>query len=104
MNTDEHRKQSLFFVLSVFICVYPWPIMSLPGLEEITLIPRHQESRNSSRRSGTVDAAREEGRDESRPSRQECLRHENGLIPNSTTSGVLKFLIPGLTWDDSRPP
>jgi hypothetical protein len=45
--------------------------------------------RNSSRRSGTVDAARQEGRDESRPSRQECLRHENGLIPNSTTSGVL---------------
>ena len=36
-----------------------------------------------------VAAAREEGRDESRPSRQECLRHENGLIPNSTTSGVL---------------
>jgi len=26
---------------------------------------------------------------ESRPSRQECLRHENELIPNSTTSGVL---------------
>jgi hypothetical protein len=38
-----------------------------------------------------VDAAREEGRDESRPSRQECLRHENGLIPNSTTSGVLSL-------------
>ena len=38
--------------------------------------------RDSSRRSGTVDAAREEGRDESRPSRQECLRHENGLILN----------------------
>ena len=48
--------------------------------------------RDSSRRAGTVDAAREEGRDESRPSRQECLRHENGLIPNSTTSGVLQML------------
>ena len=30
-----------------------------------------------------VAAAREEGRDESRPSRQECLRHENGLSPFS---------------------
>jgi len=39
--------------------------------------------RDSSRRSGTVGAAREKGRDESRPSRQECLRHENGLIPNA---------------------
>ena len=44
LATDEHRyEQSLFFVLSVFICVYPWPIMSLPGLEEITLTPGHQE-------------------------------------------------------------
>jgi hypothetical protein len=66
------------------------------GPKWLTLFPRanrncgrHQESRDSSRRSGTVDAAREEGRDESRPSRQECLRHENGLIPDSTTSGVL---------------
>jgi len=33
-----------------------------------------------------------EGRDESRPSRQECLRHENGLIPDSTTSGVLRMI------------
>jgi hypothetical protein len=57
--------------------------------------------RDSSRRSGTVDAAREEGRDESRPSRQECLRHENGLIPNSTTSGVLN-LGPRLEWDRAK--
>ena len=36
----------------MFICVYPWPIMSLPGLEEITLIPRHQESRVSTQQAG----------------------------------------------------
>src|ERR1035441_11135663 len=30
---------------------------------------------DSSRRSGTLDAALQEGRDESRPGRQECLRH-----------------------------
>jgi hypothetical protein len=47
-----------------------------------------------------VDAAREEGRDESRPSRQECLRHENGLIPNSTTSRVLiLFTLYEQTWE-----
>ena len=28
---------------------------------------------------------------ETRPSRHECLRHENGFITNSTTSGVLKI-------------
>jgi hypothetical protein len=30
----------------------------------------------------------EEGRDESRSGRQECLRHENRLTPISTSSGV----------------
>ena len=74
------------------------------GPKWLTLFPqanrncgRHQESRDSSRCSWTVDAAREEGRDESRPSRQECLRHENGLIPNSTTSGVLTSGVRGET-------
>ena len=58
--------------------------------------------RDSSRRSGTLDGAREEGRDESRPSRQECLRHENGLIPDATTSGVLKRVY-GIGWIISPP-
>jgi hypothetical protein len=66
-----------------------------PSLDPIRAEPRRgADTRvcgagDSSRRSGTVDAAREESRDESRPSRQECRRHENGVIPNSTTSGVL---------------
>jgi hypothetical protein len=45
LATDEHVKKNPSFLvfLSVFIGVYRWPIMSLPGLEEITLIPRHHE-------------------------------------------------------------
>jgi len=50
MNTDKKNPSFLAF-LSVFIRVYPWPIMSLPGLEELALIPRHQEFGDSSRRS-----------------------------------------------------
>ena len=73
MNTDKNNP--CFFVLSVFICVYPWPIMSLPGLEEIALIPRHQESRDSSRPSSRAASTVPERREESRRRRHECLRH-----------------------------
>ena len=41
----------------------------------------HPPAQPNSTRSGVL---------KSRPSRQECLRHENGFITNSTTSGVLE--------------
>jgi outer membrane lipopolysaccharide assembly protein LptE/RlpB len=36
-----------------------------------------------------------EGRDESRPGREECLRHENGLTSNPTASGVCSLDLAG---------
>jgi len=51
--------------------------------------------------------APEEGRDESRPGRQECLRHENGLASNSTALGVRRLVAlrvsdtgPGISAED----
>jgi thiamine biosynthesis lipoprotein len=40
----------------------------------------------------TLAAIPEEGRDESRPGRQECLRDENGFTPISSTSGVRRLV------------
>jgi hypothetical protein len=64
-----------------------------PSKRSLTLFPRanrncgrHQEFRDSSRRSGTPTAAREEGRDESRPGRQECLRHITSEVGSAGAS------------------
>ena len=79
MNTDKKNPSFLAF-LSVFIRVHPWPIMSLPGLEKITLIPRHREVGDSSRFSSIAVSNVPVRRDESRNSWRRGICGEPVLV------------------------